>query len=266
MDPAEAMKWQNWFGRAAMIVGLAVVFALGDLLIAQIRKQPFVHDLLPGESVKVNGPMPERIKAVEELGYQSTTKKMVLRIERLHTGYWLGGNLWNGEVRLDQDIPPGEYRFMVKPLRTEPDETFPLFTIRVHATKAEAQRQSLSVIARILGIPPWWVIVGALPLTVLFFALVFQCARQREKLLLQRGRAEIFRIKKVDDRLEITFGLGRLDGIEAGAKVMLHGERDQPLGMLRVATVYDRSAMAAASLDCPARVGFLVSREDETGR
>jgi len=262
MDVAGATRWQTRFGQAAMIVGLAVVFALGDLLIAQIRKQPFVHDLLPGGSVKVNGPMPERIKAVEELTYQSGTTQIFVHIQRVHTGYWLGGNLWNGEVRLDPDISPGEYRFMVKPIKTEPDEAFPLFTIRVHATEAEARRQSLSLIARTLGIPPWQVIVGALPVAVLFFALVFHFAKLREKLLLNQGRAEIFRIKKVDDRLEITFGLGRLNGIEAGAKVMLHGAQNQPLGMLRVAKVYDRSAMAAAGLDCPARVGFLVSRED----
>jgi len=261
-DLADATKWQTRFGRAAMIVGLAVVFALGDLLLTQIRKQPFVHDLLPGQSIKVNGPMPERIKAVEELTHQSTTRQLTLHIERLHTGYWLGGNLWNGEVRLAPNIPPGEYRFMVKPVHPEPDEKFPLFTIRVHATEAEMRRQSLSLIARTLGIPPWWIIAGGFPLAVLLFAAVFWFARAREQLLLKQGKAEIIRVKKVDDRLEIVFGLGQKEGLEVGAKVMLLGEQDRPLGMIRVAKVYDHSAMAAASLDCPARVGFLVSRED----
>jgi hypothetical protein len=261
MDVAVATTWQTRFGRAAMIVSLAIVFALADLLVAQIRKPPFTFDLLPGESVKVNGPIPERIKTVDELTYQSTSDLMTLEIERLHTGYWLGGNLWNGQVNLHEDILPGEHKLLVKPLHMEPDETFPLFTIRVHATEADIRSQSLSLISRTMGVPPWLVIAGGLPLAVLLFALVFRFARQREKLLLNQGRAEIFRVKKVEDRLEITFGLGRLEGMEVGGKVMLLGERDQPLGMIRVAKVYDHSAMAAASLDCPARVGFLVSRD-----
>ncbi len=256
-----ATRRQDIFGRVAMIVSLAIVFALGDLLVAQIRKQPFIFDLLPGDAVKVNGPMPERIKAVEELGFQSSTPRLRVEIQRVHTGYWLGGNLWNGEVILAPDIAPGEYRFMVKPLEVEPDENFPLFIIRVHATKNEIMRQSLSLITRFVGIPPWWVIAGGLPVAVLLFGVVFHYARQRELLLLRRGKAEIIRVKKVDDRLEIVFGLGRKEGIETGAKVMLLGEQDQPLGMIRVAKVHDHSAMAAASLDCPAKVGFLVARD-----
>lgn len=260
-DSREATKWQTVFGRAAMIVALVVFISLGDLLIAQIRKQPFHYDLLPGGSVKVNGPMPEWIESVEELTYQSDTGKLTLHIERVHTGYWLGGNLWNGEVLLAPDISPGEYRFMVQPQSPEPGETFPLFIIRVHATEAEARRQSLALITRFLGIPSWWVIAGGLPLAVLLFAGVFHFAKKREQLLLRQGKAEIIRVKKVDERLEIVFGLGRKQGVDVGTKLMLLGEQEQPLGMIRVAKVYDHSAMAAASLDCPARVGFLVSRE-----
>lgn len=256
-----ATRRQNFFGRVAMIVSLAVVFALGDLLVAQIRKQPFIFDLLPGDAIKVNGPMPERINAVEQLGFQSSSQQLRVEIQRLHTGYWLGGNLWNGEVILPPDIAPGEYRFMVKPLEVQPGENFPLFIIRVHATTNEAMRQSLSLITRIFGIPAWWVIAGALPPAMLLFGVVFHYARQRELLLLRQGKAEIIRVKKVDDRLEIIFGLGRKEGIEAGAKVMLLGEQDRPLGMIRVAKVHDHSAMAAASLDCPAKVGFLVARD-----
>lgn len=249
------------FGRVAMIVSLAIVFALGDLLVAQIRKQPFIFDLLPGETVKVNGPMPERIKAVEELGFQSSSPGLRVEIQRVHAGYWLGGNLWNGEVMLGPDIAPGEYRFMVKPLEVEPGENFPLFIIRVHSAKSEVMRQSLSLITRFVGIPPWWVIAGCLPVAALLFAVVFHYARQREQLLLRQGKAEIIRVKKVDDRLEIVFGLGREEGVEAGAKVMLLNEQDQPLGMIRVAKVHAHSAMAAASTDCPARVGYLVARD-----
>lgn len=251
-------------GQAAMIVGLIIAFALADLLVAQIRKPPFTFDLLPGASVKVNGPMPERIKAPEELEFQSSSERMTLRIERVHTGYWLGGNLWNGKVTLAPDIPPGEHRFMVKPLEIEADEKFPLYTIRVHATPAEAMRQNPSLITRLLGIPPWWVIAAGLPLAALLFGAVFHFARIRERHLLRQGKAEIIRVKKKDDHLEIIFGLGLRDGIAIGSRVMLHDQDDRPLGMLKVAKIFDHSAVAAASLDCPARVGYLVAHEDGT--
>lgn len=239
---------------------LVFFFGVADSVLMQMLKEHFTVNMLPGESIKVNGPMPERIREASELTYVSETRSIVVEIERVHTGYWLGGNLWNGRVKAVDFITPGSYRFMVRPVEFEEDEAFPIFTAYVYASQSELRQNSESIIYRNFGFMPWWVSAAALPAALFFFWLVIRLSRQTESLLLKAGKAEIVRIKRSGDKQEIAFGLGKRQGVEQGSALVLLDKSGNPLGSFRVAKAYDNSSLAIVTDKCPVTPGCMVSR------
>lgn len=247
-------------GLAGAFFCLVFFFGVVDSVLMQVLKEHYTVDILPGGMVKVNGPMPERIKEISELTYVSENKSLLVDIERIHTGYWLGGNLWNGRVEASMDIAPGSYRFMVRPVEFDQDEAFPIFTALVHASAAEMQKHSGSMINRNLGIMPWWLSAASLPIAVFLFWKVHGVSRQREINLLQTGKAEIVRIKKSGDKKEIAFGLGENQGVRQGTVMTLLNPSGEPIGSFKVALAFDNSSLAIVTQDCPVTPKCIVTR------
>ena len=247
-------------GLAGAFFCLLFFFGVVDSALMQVLKKHFTVNLLPGQSIKVNGPMPERIKDRSELTYVSETRSLMVEIERVHTGYWLGGNLWNGRVKTLDNISPGEYRFMVRPVEFDQDEAFPIFTAHVYATQSALRENSKSIIFKNLGFMPWWLSALSLPMAVFFFWLVMRLSRQREQMLLKSGRAEIVRIKISGDKQEIAFGLGKKQGVEKGTSLTLFDESGNPLGSFKVAKAFDNSSLAIVTDKCPVTPGCMVAK------
>ncbi len=247
-------------GLAGALLCLVFVLGIVDSVLMQVFREHFTVNMLPGDSIKVNGPMPERIKETEELTYVSENRSLVVEIERVHTGYWLGGNLWNGRVTAGDHINPGDYRFMVRPLKFDEDEAFPIFTAYVYASATELRENSKSIFYRNFGFMPWWLSIICLPMAVCFFWLVHKLSRQREILLLKSGIADIVRIKSSGDKLEIAFGLGKNQGVDQGTTLALLDESGDPLGSFKVARVFDDSSLAVVTDKCPVTPGCMVVR------
>lgn len=247
-------------GLAGAFFCLLFFFGVVDSALMQVLKKHFTVNMLPGQSIKINGPMPERIKDKSELTYVSETRSLMVEIERVHTGYWLGGNLWNGRVKAMDNISAGEYRFMVRPVDFDQDEAFPIFTAHVYASQSALRENSKSIIFKNLGFMPWWLSALSLPMAVFFFWLVLSLSRQREQMLLKSGRAEIVRIKCSGDKQEIAFGLGKKQGVEEGTSLTLFDESGNPLGSFKVAKAFDNSSLAIVTDKCPVSPGCMVAK------
>lgn len=247
-------------GIAGACLCLLFLFGIVDSILMQFLKEHFTVSLLAGESVKINGPMPERIKDKSELTYVSEDSSLSVDIERVHTGYWLGGNLWNGRVTAGQDTVPGDYRFMVRPVEFDKDEAFPLFTAHVYTSASALREHSKSIVYRNLGFKPWWISAISVPAIFFSFWLVFRLSRQRERLLLKSGKAEIVRIKKAGDQQEIAFGLGKNQGVQPETTLALLDESGTILGSFKVAKVFDNSSLAIVTDQCPVTPACMVEK------
>ncbi len=258
MNLEQISRIRKKLGLIGALFCLVIFFGVVDSVLMQMLKEHFTVNMLPGESIKVNGPMPERIKDKSELTYVSETRSLLVEIERVHTGYWLGGNLWNGRVKAMEHINPGSYRFMVRPVELEEDEAFPVFTAYVYASASELRENSKSFFYRNFGFMPWWLSLICLPMAVCFFWLVYKLSRQREVLLLKSGKADIVRIKSSGDKQEIAFGLGKKQGVEQGTALVLLDESGTPLGSFRVAKAFDNCSLAVVTDKCPVTPGCMV--------
>jgi hypothetical protein len=260
MTLGQMSRWRRTGGRIGAVLCLLIAIGILDALIAQVRSSPYDLNALPGQLLKINGPMPERITSKEELTYQSSSDDLIVEIERIHTGYWLGGNIWAGVVRLGQDITPQTHQFMVRPQELAPQETFPVFELTVHEDQAGLQASAKSLIRRYTGLQPWLVSVISLPLALLTFVLVYRLSIKREALLLEQGKGEVVRVKRVDGQVEIALSLGTAHGVGKGTRILLNSAEGNPIASIEVVKAWATASIALADASCPAWPGQIVSK------
>jgi hypothetical protein len=260
MTLEQLSRWRRIAGIVGGVFCLFIALGILDALIAQVRTSPYTLNALPGDTVNINGPMPERVKDRGELTYQSSTEDLTVEITRIHTGYWLGGNIWTGVVLLGQDITPATHQFMVRPLEIEQGETYPVFELTVHHDQAGMQASANSFIKRFTGLPPWFAPAFFLPLTVLTFLAVYTISAKREALLLKQGKGEVVRVKKVEGQVEIAMSLGTDHGFEKNTRVLLYDAEDNPIASIEVVKAWPSASIALADVSCPTWPGQLVSK------
>jgi len=260
MDLDQASQRRNLAGWAGALFFLLAFLALMDGLIGQFREPANLIKLLPGLTAEIDGPLQEEVPGVQDLTYFSDSEDLQLTLATVHKGYFLGGNLWRGQVTASPRILPGEYHLTVVPRRSTSKEATLAFRIMVFADPFSLQLSSKSLIRRYTGISPWGAAALCLPGIILAFGLVFYLSQQLDRLMAQQGRAEIYRVIKRDGAFEIHFGLGTDQGVQPGQELQVYDSQAQAVGLARVESAAPGDAVALVTADREIRPGFTVCR------
>lgn len=251
--------WRNWTGRFGALLCAILALTLIDGLYAQFGRSPNAFELLPGESVGVNGPLKDELKGVDELSYVSTSGSIKLVFEGLHRGFWLGGAMWRGTLRTDPEIRPGVYEVKVS-TGNQPENPMTVLVVRVYGNARSMHLDSKSFMLRHADVSPWHAALAALGLLLLTLGVVYLMSGQRERLLLREGMAEVYHIVSTEHGREIAFGLGTLHGVHAGGQVTLLDKSGRPLETVEVRAASERDAVARVSSECQVEPGTLVKK------
>src|SRR5271157_454835 len=109
MNLEQISRRRDLFGWAAAAFCLLAFLALIDGLIGQWREPANLIKLLPGMTTEIDGPLQEEVPGIQALTYFSDSKDLKLTFASVHKGYFLGGNLWQGQVTASPRILPREY-------------------------------------------------------------------------------------------------------------------------------------------------------------
>lgn len=261
MNLEQISKLRKFARRMGAIFFILVFVTILDGCIAKFREPINVFNILPGQSIKVDGPLDSKIKNTKELTYTSTSDNVRLSFDAIQTRFWLGGNMWIGTVTTNKLIQPGEYDVTVYPRgETDIKKKF-IFRIKVFKDY-ESYRQSFkSIIKRYLDFSPWWILLFCLPLGALTVGIVWYLSQRFEELLAREGKAEIYRIIRGDNGCEISFGLGTKHGVQPGTRLSLLNESGRPVGSAVVQKVSETDSLALVGLDCAVKQGYIVSLE-----
>jgi hypothetical protein len=244
-------------GAAFCVIAL---LGLVDGLLVHFREPANLVKVLPGASVEMNGELTDEAHGVQDLTFTSSSDQLKVTFEAIHKGYFLGGDMWRGRLMVAQGIAPGEYNLAVLPKRTASPRKAPAFRILVFPEALSLQKSSTSLIRRWFGISAFTVAAGCLPGILLAFGAVYWLSGRREALLAATGRAEVYRVTRVDGGYEIRFALGTAQGISPGAGVAIRDEGGQQVGMGTVEAANRRVSVAQVTSDQEIKVGYLVSR------
>ena len=150
MDLSQARRFQSLAGRAGLIVGILLVAAMLDVVIARHRTDFNVMHVLPGQAEPIDGPLAEKT-SVEELTYQSDSPDLKVSFDETHAGFWMGGQMWRGQLRVGSQIQPGKYTLSVKPKNPVVDHPPLVYRVTVYPDYS-AWRAEFQVVSD----PLWW--------------------------------------------------------------------------------------------------------------
>ncbi|MHC1727153.1 MAG: hypothetical protein AB9866_14295 [Syntrophobacteraceae bacterium] len=228
--------------------------------IAYLREPFNSLRMLPGESMRLTGPMAPGVADLEAMTFQSDSGSIAMNLEELISGFWLGARMWRGTLRLSADIEPGKYLVSVYGKEDQKKVGDNTFQIIVYKDLQAYLSDSKSLIQRYSGFSPWSVTAFSFLLVLLTCGLLYLLAGKRDRLMAEQGEAEIYHITKDDSGLSVYFGLGERNGVEKGSVLLLMDSREQALEEIMVDSVSETDAVAKVGLDRKVRTGFLVKK------
>jgi hypothetical protein len=253
-------RWRRWAGIAGSIFCLLSLLAVIDALVARFREPPGLFQMLPGTNLEIQGPLREAVDSPARLSFQCDSRDIRLVFEGVQTGYWMGGYLWRGRLIIGPETRAGLYSLRVLGPGKAATPGFPPFQIRVFEDPETYRRNLPSLIQRYAGVAPWLAAVFAFIPAMGFFILVFFLSQKIDRLLAQEGKAEIYRVRQTELGLEISFGLGRDQGLEEGSRLNLFDEKGRSLGTVEVRSVTAGDAVALASEEQSVRPGYWLAK------
>ncbi len=261
MNLSQANQYRSLAGKAGFLVGILLVAAMLDVVIARHRTEFNVMHVLPGQVEPIDGPLAEKT-AVEELAYQSDSPELKLVFDETHTGFWLGGQMWRGQLVVGTQIPPGKYTLSVMPKNPPSDRAPLVYRINVYPDYSSWRQHSPSYLTRYSGLSPWWVIGGSFLSLAMLGGIIFFLSSRVDSLMAQSGQAEVYRVRRVQNGYEISFGLGTDHGVHAGSRLSLYDREGRHLGRIEVMEASARDAMAVGEFNRTIQDGFTVSKDD----
>jgi len=261
MDLNQASRWRSLLGKAGAFFCFFLLFALLDGIIAKFREPYNVINVLAGMNVPVDGNLGERVRGLEDLAYTSSSQQISLVFAEFRKGYFLGGNMWRGEIRVGDRVSPGQYTVTVAVKGILLTRPLPPFLIVVYPDAYSLQQSSKSFIERETGVSPWGAAAACLPFILLTFGLVFLLSRKIEGVMAEQGQAEVYRVVRQDGRYLVKFGLGTAHGIYPGGHLVVYDEGGQFIGTAEVQEASATDSLATITSDREIKPGSIVSRE-----
>lgn len=237
-------KVQRLCGWLTMLIFLAGFAALVDGLTAEMQRGPNRIDALPGSVTPLSGPIPVKKAELEDffvLG-NAPDGQVRLELDDFFSSYWFGSGMWRGRLVVGDNPGIGEYPLVVE-FRDAPPKAAQQYRVVVWAD-AEALRQgSYSWMFREYGQEPFRMAAVLLVLGVAGALGNFVLGRFWQRRLRAQGCAEIYKVLLArESGKEVTFGLGRADGVALGQEWRIMRPDGTVLGQSRVAFCEPRHA------------------------
>ncbi len=258
MNLAQVSRWRSLLGKLGAACCFLAFLALFDGLISRFREPLNIFKVLPGETVHINGPLEEAVQDIRQLTVQSSSDQLMLTLEAVHKGYFLGGDMWRGLLAISPQIRPGEYTLTVGLRGKVSPHPLPPYRIIVFPDFPSRQLSYKSLSGHYLGMSPWLIFVMLLPTVLAAFGGVFWLSQKREKLLAQLGQAEVYRVARVEEKGVISFGLGTAHGVQIGSRLALFDESGLRVGTVEVEETSETDSSARVSTDREIKPGYMV--------
>lgn len=252
-------RWRNLLGKVGACCCILMFLAVLDGLVARFREPANLWKVLPGMSTEMNGPLEDEVQDIRELRYTSDSPHLRLTFSASHKGYFLGGDMWRGQLQVSSQAEPGEFHLTVGIMGKTPPKPLPPYRIMVFADPLSRQQSYKSFISSHTGLSPWAAAAYFLPAILLSFGGVYYLSQKKEAFLALLGRAEIYRVAPREGEYVIGFGLGTAQGLQAGSKIDILNEQEQVVATGEVEEANTTDSLAVVRADREIKPGYIVS-------
>ncbi|MGA2401017.1 MAG: hypothetical protein ABSG91_04830 [Syntrophobacteraceae bacterium] len=260
MDLERITAWKNRIGLAGAALCCLFVISAIDGGVQYLRQPLNFLRLLPGESIKLTGPMAPGVRSIDGMEFETDSPAVSMSLEEVISGYWMGARMWRGRIDLSAHIVPGTYIVSVFGKEDRKRVGANTFQVTVYNDRASYLAGSKSLIMRYSGVSPWMAAGFFFSMVLLACMCLYLVSGKKDRLMAEQGEAEVFHVTRDETGISIYFGLGRLHGIERGLELQLLDSKRRPLGQVKVESVSDTNAMAEATRLSEVTTGCLVKR------
>ncbi|MBF0303986.1 MAG: hypothetical protein HQK73_13175 [Desulfamplus sp.] len=256
------------FGRICVLAMIITLIGIFDALISSYRKPANHIDIITGRSFEMVGKVYGNIKSVRDISFSSDSSGVTLSFDdELFSGYWLGEEMWRGNVKVDSSLPQGKYQIKIhfndltniKPDDRVKVEKLSTYTVNVYSDAKALRQSDLSFIKRFTAISPWSIVIAFFPIVIIAGGLIFIISGKIETQMAEQGFAEIYRVIRHEKGLEIFFGLGKKHGVEPGEKMNLLNESGLLVSEIVVENIGGENSSAVTDIS-KIRPGYMVAR------
>lgn len=239
-----------------------------DGLISTSRKPDTRIGLVQGTSTEIIGRFYGMTQTVSDLSVVSSSPDITLAFQpEAFKGFWLGEDMWRATISAKAGMEPGLHTLKItysdlsniKDKDRSAVDKLSSFQIRTYTDALSLRQDDVSLITRFLGISPWAVFAVFFPCVVLCGALVFFISSTLDVHMAAEGKAEVYRVSKHAERLEIFFGLGKKHGLEKGDWLMVFNDQGKGITRVQIESLGLENSSAMAGLHDSIRPGCLVS-------
>ena len=251
------------------------LFVLILLVAVDAMRSGFEPDTLfraaAGESVPVGGKLsvsPEDLAEIRDFDSAKAAEYLEAKLDTPDAQVQLlelQGRIWRGEVTVADEVRSGEYSLQVLPRGANPQEDATLYRLRLFPDGRALRRDLPSFCERDLGVRPFWLFVGLLPLGLGCLGLSFLFSSREDARRQALGLGSIYKLARRKHAWEVLFGLGSRHGVRPGERLLLLDSRRRVVGDLVAAKVGPEASHAEVGLETAIEPGFLVARADAPG-
>jgi hypothetical protein len=259
MDMEQVTRCRDLASKIGAALCVLALLALIDGLLVHFREPASVVKVLPGAVRQINGEVTGEARSIQELTFTSDADQLKVEFEAIHPGYFLGGDMWRGRLKVGPRLSPGEYSLKVFSKKGLAPQKAPAFRVVVYPDELSLRRSSASLLRRWSGLSAFVVAAGCLPFILLAFGGVFLLSGARERLLAAGGQAEVYQVRRQEGGLAIRFGLGTAQGLQPGSAVRISDPQGRTVGTAEVAAATRTDSLAIVSADQEVKEGYLVS-------
>ena len=250
--------WKSRLSKTGAVLCTLAVLCVLDGSVDFLRTPSNSLYLLQGDSARLTGPLAPGVSGIEGMKYESDSQAVRVSFEGVITGFWLGGRMWRGTVRLSDGIQPGGYVLSVFGKEDGKKVGANIFKIIVYRDKASRSAGSCSFAEKLLGVSPWVTALSFFGIAVVVCSCLYVISGKHDRLLAERGEAEIYRVVENESGFSIYFGLGRRNGLEEGARLVLMNAKQQPVEEAVVESVSENDGLACVGPLSRVKPGYLV--------
>jgi len=268
MDKSKLINRRVIFGRICILALLIAIAGIFDGLIASYRKPAREMDLVTGSPMEIIGKVYGKVTTPNDMSIISDSPKLTIALDKdLFSDYWLGEEMWRGELRTETSLRPGRYNLrvkfhnvsMIKMDVREKVEKLSIYTVNAYGDAKAMRQANRSFIKRFTGLSPWAIPIAFFPIVLMAGGLVFMISGRLDTEMAQSGLAEIYRVSKHAKGLEVFFGLGKTHGLEAGERINLFNKSGDLVTEIVVENIGRETSSAVIDMKI-IRPGCMVSR------
>jgi hypothetical protein len=261
MSEARLLRLRGLVGWLATLLCLGALLSLADSFVDSFRTGPDTFSMLVGGQESLSGPMPKGADKAESLTIAIDRPGLRLDVTTEAQGFWFGNRMWQGKAQAPPDATPGTFIATLRGPADPPDKPAQTFTLHVYADQRSLDAAAYSRIRRWLGMPPMLLAAICIVLALIPGTCVFFLSRKVEALREREGRAEIYKLKKTPEGLQVTFGLGAKHGLREGEAMTVRDRKGLVVASAKVVRCAATESDALVTGEGDATCGDMISRD-----